>query len=67
MKIFPIHGVNAIGRKLFGLVASVVADDLPMSLIAAHFHNWGTVDCNQQALKRSVRASSNARHFLKMK
>ena len=45
MNSLPMHGVSAIGRKLPGLVASSAAEVLGMSVMAAHFHSSGMIDC----------------------
>ena len=66
MKILPMHGVSAMGRKLAGLVASSAAGPLAISLTAAVFHCTGINECVQKKLKMSTRAGIRAGHFLKM-
>ena len=64
VKSFPMHDVNAIGRKLLGSLLLFTADSLAINLIAAVFHYQGMMDCDQQALKRSTSAITKAGHFL---
>ena len=66
MKILPMHGVSAMGRKLAGLVASSAADPLAISLTAAVFHCSGMNECVQQKSNMLTRAGIRAWHFLKM-
>ena len=66
MKILPMHGVSAMGRKLAGLVASSAAGPLAISLTAAVFHCTRMNECVQQGHGMSTRAGIRAGHFLKM-
>ena len=43
VKIFPIVGVNAMGRKLLGELGSSIAEVFPRSLTTAVFHWSGKV------------------------
>ena len=54
VKILPMHGVSAMGRKLVGLVASSAAGPLAISLTAAVFHCTGMNEYVQQKLKMST-------------
>ena len=58
--------IRAICLKLEGVVASSVAELLPISLMAAVFHADGIVAVVQQWLKRSTRARSREGHFLRI-
>ena len=66
VKILPIHGVNAIGLKLPGLVGSSLAELLAINLIAADFHSLETMDFVQQILNMWTRIGIRAGHFLKV-
>ena len=46
----PIKDVEAMGLKLDGCDASLWAVDLPISIMAASFHDYGTVEVDQQVL-----------------
>ena len=61
----PIHEVKAKCLKLDVCDGSVWAVDFPISLMAASFHDSGTVEVDQQMLNRSSSALSRDGHLLK--